>query len=166
MESTHSALMTVDTPERTQSDAAQPASSTFVDLSESELDSLLERIEQAKEHNLALSAGDYELLLGAVMMLANLQERLDNKDLSLSKLRKLLGMVRSSEKLRDLVLGGDDKSAQSGQSMGAAPKARAQQKQGRKPKKTEAIKSQVHEHTLKGMSKGDRRPVNEMQWLW
>ncbi|KAG1649247.1 hypothetical protein GQR58_029187 [Nymphon striatum] len=158
MESTHIALMTVDTPERTQSDAAQPASSTFVDLSESELDSLLERIEQAKEHNLALSAGDYELLLGAVMMLANLQERLDNKDLSLSKLRKLLGMVRSSEKLRDLVPGGDDKSAQSGQSTGAAPKARAKQKQGRKPKKTEAIKPQVHEHALKGMSKGDRCP--------
>ena len=68
-----------------------------------------ERIEQAKTHGLALSAADYELLMGAVMMLANMQERLENNDLSVLKLRKLLGMVRSSEKLRDLLPTDKDK---------------------------------------------------------
>ena len=89
-----------DTRQTAQSEAPHDNSTAFVDLSEKELDALLERIEQAKTHGLALSAGDYELLMGAVMMLANMQERLESNDLSVHKLRKLLGMVRSSEKLR------------------------------------------------------------------
>ncbi|MFK8079550.1 MAG: transposase, partial [Granulosicoccus sp.] len=132
------------------------SSAGFVDLSESDLDALLDRIEQAKTHNLALSAGDYELLFSAVMMLANMQERLEKNDLSVHKLRKLLGMVRSSEKLRDLVpqtdssspVGGSDKSN----------KSRGTKKNRSKPRKKPAAKPQIHNHALEGVSKGDHCP--------
>lgn len=82
----------------------EPESGTpsFAVFSEAELDALIERVEAAKVHNLALSAADYQLLLDVVLTLANMQERLSHNDLTIAKLRKLLGMVRSSEKLKDL----------------------------------------------------------------
>ena len=103
METSRTAPPMSDARQTAQTETPHDNSTAFVDLSEKELDALLERIEQAKTHGLALSAGDYELLMGAVMMLANMQERLESNDLSVHKLRKLLGMVRSSEKLRDLM---------------------------------------------------------------
>jgi hypothetical protein len=127
-----------------------------VDLSESELDALLERIEQAKTHGLALSAGDYELLMGAVLMLANMQERLENNDLSVIKLRKLLGMVRSSEKLRDLLPAADNKpSSEAGTGNSNRGKAGKNKRNGPKKKKP-PNKPQLHHHALEGISKGDR----------
>ena len=117
MQATHTGLMIVATAQRakaTQKKAktAGCSSTRFADMSESELDALIDRIEQAKTHSLALSAADYVLLLGAIMMLANSQERLEGNDLSIHKLRKLLGMVRSSEKLRDLLPAADDEKVQ------------------------------------------------------
>ena len=65
MEPVHASTMTVDAPDSsTTTTKSGPASTAFVDLSETELDALLERIEQAKTHGLALSADDYELLMG------------------------------------------------------------------------------------------------------
>lgn len=72
------------------------------ELDEAQLDALMLRIREAKEHNLALSAEDYDVLMNAMLMLASMQERLNNNDLTVAKLKKLLGMVKSSEKLKDL----------------------------------------------------------------
>ena len=82
----------------------KPKSDTasFVVFTEAELDALIDRVEAAMVHNLALSAEDYRLLLDVVLTLANMQERLSHNDLTITKLKKLLGMVRSSEKLKDL----------------------------------------------------------------
>lgn len=164
MERVHATVMTVDAPARSQETTEHSAPTEFVDLSESELDGLLERIEQAKTHSLALSAGDYELLTGAIMMLANMQERLENNDLSVHKLRKLLGMVSSSEKMRDLLPGGGNNSDStagcgkaSGKSKSRRSGASSKQRSNKRSKPT-AHKPQRHDHALEGISKGDQCP--------
>ena len=159
MEQTDSLVMTVDTSQGSKTTDAQGPSTQFIDLTEGELDALLDRIEQAKTHNLALSVGDYELLLGAVLMLANMQERLEKNDLTLHKLRKLLGMVRSSEKLRGLLPSTDDGQTQAQSNEPDSEKnkkGKAEKNKSSKPKKKPPIKPEVHQHPLEGMSKGDR----------
>jgi hypothetical protein len=76
---------------------------TTTELNERELDALIERVNQASEHELALSTDDMRLLLNALVMLTQLQERLAAHDITLHKLRKLAGIVQGSEKLKDLV---------------------------------------------------------------
>jgi hypothetical protein len=76
---------------------------TTPELNDHELDALIERIQQAIEHQLALSSDDLRLLLHALLMLSQLQERLADQDITLHKLRKLAGIVQRSEQLKDLV---------------------------------------------------------------
>lgn len=157
MEPVPTTPMSVDSQQKEHSAEQSGSSTTFVDLTESELDALLERIEQAKTHGLALSVGDYELLTGAVLMLANMQERLENNDLSVLKLRKLLGMVRSSEKLRDLLPTAADQPASSSTGQGNNSKrGKAGKSKRHSPRKSKpAVKPQVHNHALEGVNKGD-----------
>ena len=75
MLSTHASSMTVASaqrPEAKQKKAttAECSSLRFADMTEGGLDALIERIEQTKTHSLALCTTDYELLLGAILMLA------------------------------------------------------------------------------------------------
>jgi len=154
MEPVHALTMSADSQQGNNTANEHSSSTAFVDLSENELDALLDRIEQAKTHGLALSAGDYELLTGAVMMLANMQERLDNNDLSVHKLRKLLGMVRSSEKLRDVLPAGDSKSSSGA---GNSTRDKEDKKKRNAPKKKKPPnKPQLHNHAIEGITKGDR----------
>ncbi|KAG1649244.1 hypothetical protein GQR58_029180 [Nymphon striatum] len=153
--------MSVDTPSRSASKEQQATPASFVDLSESELDALIERIEQARTHQLALSVDDYQLLLNALLMLANMQERLSHNDLSIHKLKKLLGMVRSSETLRGLVPAGDaDQQSQTNHTEpDQSSRKRSDPKPPRKKRpKAPPIKPTVHRHSLEGMAKGDSCP--------
>lgn len=125
----------------------------FVDLSEAELDELIGRVEQAMEHGLALSTRDYQLLLGAIMMLANLHERIEKNDLTIRKLKKLLGMVRSSEKLRDVLP--DEADTADENTRGAPGKKQPKRK---KPLRAKPVNPQIHRHALQGMSSGDPCP--------
>lgn len=96
------------------------ATARIIELPANELDQLISRVEQAKQAQLCLSAQDCDLLLSAVMTLATMQERLSHSDLTIAKLKKLLGIVRSSEKMKDLFPGAgkgdstDDPSAEPG----------------------------------------------------
>ena len=157
MEPVHTPIMSVDSEQHDET-ATEPTGCTtsFVDLSERDLDALLERIEQAKTHELALSAGDYELLMGAVMMLANMQERLENNDLRVLKLRKLLGMVRSSEKLRDLMPHSDQQGSSDTAQGKRHPDKAGKSKRNAPRKKKPVNKPQLHNHPLEGIAKGDR----------
>jgi hypothetical protein len=78
------------------------SSKPFNDVDEAKLDALIERVNNAIEHNLSLSLEDMQLLLNAIMTLANLQERMADSDITLRKLRKLAGIVKASEKLKDI----------------------------------------------------------------
>ena len=76
----------------------------FTDIDNEALDALLERVTQAKVHQLALVPEDYQLLADALATLANMQARLATHDVTIHKLRKLLGIEKSSEKQSDLVV--------------------------------------------------------------
>ena len=65
------------------------------ELDTEELDALMVRLQEAIDFELALSTDDIRLLLSAVMTLASMQERLSSKDVTVHKLRKLLGMVQA-----------------------------------------------------------------------
>lgn len=92
------------------------------------------------------------------MMLANMQERLESNDLSMHKPRKLLGIVRSSEKLRDLMPCDEDDASGSGQNKAgkAQSKAGNRNRSKRREKPKAKPPQQHHHHALQGMQKGDR----------
>ena len=83
--------------------SSKPDTPKISELSAEELDALIKRLEEAIEFDLALSNDDIRYLLSALLTLATMQESLSNKKITLHKLRKLVGMVKSSEKLSDLV---------------------------------------------------------------
>lgn len=122
---------------------------SFTDIDNDALDALIERVTEAKEHELALSPDDCQLLLNALMTLASLQENIASKDVTIHKLKKLVGIVKSSEKLGALV-------SQQGV---AAKGKKAQHKQinRTKPKATK-VKPKVIHHALTSLTKGELCP--------
>lgn len=118
------------------------------DLTEAELDALIARVERAIEHELALSVEDMKLLLQALLSLAHLQERLADNDITLHKLRKLAGIVRASEKLKDVL-------------PNAASQGESKRRQKAKKPPTPPAETVIHErctHRIEGLAKGDRCP--------
>lgn len=75
-------------------------SSHITEIDRKALAELIVRVEEAIEHNLALSVDDLKLLLLAISTLCVLQEKIEADDVTLHKLRKLLGMVQQSERHR------------------------------------------------------------------
>lgn len=67
------------------------------EISPQELDELITRVEHAISHELALSVEDMKLLLLAIHTLATLQNQLENNDVTVFKLKKLLGLVKKTE---------------------------------------------------------------------
>ena len=72
--------------------------SPIIEIDRKALAELISRVEEAIEHNLALSVDDLKLLLLAISTLCTLQEKIEADDVTLHKLRKLLGMVQQSER--------------------------------------------------------------------
>lgn len=127
---------------------------TFNDLEPKAFDALIRRVTDAKEHDLALSSDDCQLLLDALLTLASMQERLGNKDITISKLRKLTGIVASSETL----------TSQLGRSSSAKEQKKSRQK---KPKTQKSkLKPEVKHHLLDELSKGDQCPECETGKLY
>lgn len=112
------------------------------ELTPDELDGLIQRTREAIEQDLALSQDDIRLLLSALLTLATMQERLSDKDVTLHKMRKLLGMVQSSEKLKNLL---DKPSVKKTKTKSAKPKAKT-------PPPEKVF------HNLSGLQKGDVCP--------
>ena len=78
------------------------SSPEITDIDFHELAELIARVEQAIEHDLALSLEDMKLLLCAITTLCTLQSKIEQDDITLHKLRKLLGMVKQSEQRQAL----------------------------------------------------------------
>jgi len=114
------------------------------DINHAELDALIKRVEQAKEHQLTLSSEDCQLLIDTLLTLATLQEQMACSDITINKLRKLSGIVSSSERLKSNL----SKPNKSGKKIN---------KQRRKPA-TAAVKPEVIHHKLEELSKGDICP--------
>ena len=81
----------------------------YSDIDTRELDSLIQRVSEAKEHNLALTPEDCQLLIDALLTLASMQENLASNSITIHKLKKLVGMVKSSEKLQTSLAQGNAK---------------------------------------------------------
>ena len=132
-------------------------SRAFTELSQAELDGLIERVEQAAEHDLALSSEDLRLLLDALLMLAQLQARMADQDITLHKLRKLAGIVRGSEKLGSVL-----------PSAGQPNPSKTANKRSKSESKP-AGERVIHErcpHRLEGLEKGQRCPDCERGRLY
>ena len=126
----------------------------FNDLEAKEFDALIQRVTDAKEHDLALSSDDCQLLLDALLTLASMQERLGNKDITISKLRKLTGIVASSETL----------TGQLTRSSSAKDQKKPRKKKPKTPK--QKLKPEVKHHSLDELSKGDECPECETGKLY
>lgn len=149
--------------------ATQPE---FTEIDLKALDALIQRVAEAREYNLALSSEDMRLLLNALMTLAYLQGRLNDKDITLNTLRKLLGMVQSSEKLKDILPDLDaanepnDEEKPDEKPDSENPKKPTQKRRPPKPRNNQPVKPAVEHHTLQTLSKGDRCPDCEQGTLY
>jgi transposase len=118
-------------------------SQSFTDISAEQLDALMERVAQAKAHQLTLSPEDCDLLLSALVTLAGMQEKLSDSDITIGKLRKLVGMVQSSETLTSAVT--------------RKPARTGKQNKRKKPTVT-PVRPDIQHHKLQQLSKGDICP--------
>jgi len=128
--------------------------SEFHELDETELDALIARVSEAVEHNLALSVADMQLLLKALVMLVELQQRMSDRDITLHKLRKLAGIVQSSEKLKAVV-----------PEAAKAPKRRQTRDNPAKSPAEPVIHQRCH-HAIEGLEKGQVCPECERGRLY
>jgi transposase len=111
---------------------------TFKDIDSDELDALMiKRVTEAQRHELALSSEDLQLLLDALLTLTTMQDNLTNQDVTIGKLRKLLGIVRSSESLDQQLTN----------------KKKFSRNKRNKPD-TPAVKPQIKKHQLTHVCKG------------
>ena len=126
-----------------------PLSKPIQEIEIDALDALIERLNEAKDYNLTLSPDDIQLLLIALSTLATLQDRLSSNDVTVHKLRKLLGMVTASETLSTLLKG---KST-------ATPSFKKPRKKKVKKDKSTGVKPQIVHHQLDDLNKGDDCPA-------
>ena len=101
-----------------------------LDIDTDQLDALIKRLQDARDYQLTLSAEDINILRSALVTLAEVQAQMGADQVTIHKLKKLLGMVRSSEKLRHLVGGAQD--GTQADTDEAAAEARQQQKVDKK----------------------------------
>jgi hypothetical protein len=112
------------------------------------LKELIARVEHAIEHELALEADDLRLLLSAIHTLMTVQSQLEEKDITLYKLRKLLGMITSSEKRKPADSDTEEENKKD---------KKKKQNQNRKPKPKNKPARTEH-HKLDDVKKGDACP--------
>ena len=114
-------------------------SQPFTDLDNKALEALIVRVTEAKDNHLALSAADCQLLLDALLTLSTMQSRLENHDVTVHKLRKLLGIEKSSEGLDKLL-----KKSNAEPTRQKKAKVKGSQEEGFTPTKPKVV---MHTHT-------------------
>jgi len=119
-------------------------SKPFTDIDGKALEALIERVSEAKENNLALSPEDYQLLLDALVTLATTQNRLANHDVTVHKLRKLLGIEKSSERLGSVL-----------KQTKKTPRNKKKNRKGNDDEGFTPVKPTVVVHVLETVNKGD-----------
>jgi transposase len=129
---------------------------SFTDIDVEALDALIKRVEDAKENDLALSPEDYQLLLNALVTLANVQGHLDGNQVTIHKLRKLLGIEKASEKSSDVRKNGKGK-----------PSGKKPKNKGKSEKSNEhQVKAEVFHHEMCEHKKGDDCPECDIGKLY
>ena len=124
------------------------------EISEKELDALIKRLEEAIENDLSITKEDMKLWFEIGMSFAYFQEQLSDNKVTLHKLKKLAGIVSSSEKLKKI----------SGTEESEKPKKLEREKKPEKEKKV--VEHKVCHHKLEGLAKGDVCPKCEKGKLY
>jgi len=119
----------------------------YQDIDVAALEGLIERLNDAKDYNLTLSAEDIQLLLMALSTLSTLQDRLSSNDVTVHKLRKLLGIVTASETLSSLLKGK------------SKPSPKKPRNKKVKKDKSACVKPKIVHHQLEALNKGDACPA-------
>ena len=78
------------------------------DLTEDEIEALIGRCQAKVASQSPIDESDFSLLMLIVQGFLHIQERLQHDDLTLTKLRKLLGMQPASEKTRNVLKDGEN----------------------------------------------------------
>jgi transposase len=122
---------------------------TYTDINRSELNELIQRVEHAIEHDLALGTEDLRKLLAAIQTLLIVHNKIDQDECTLHKLKKLLGMVTQSER------------RPSPQKMGSKKGASSKKRKLPIEQKTE-----IQHHKLEEYQKGSVCPVCQIGKLY
>ena len=130
---------------------------SFKDMTEQQLDEFISRVEDAIKFGLSLDASDLQLLLEAFKACLFVQEKLSRNDLTILKLKKLLGMVQSSERLKKIVEAGDDQSPPKDTGDSSGPSKPKKTGNGKKPK-DDFSKKETIILPIESYSKGDSCP--------
>lgn len=136
--------------------AAKMAPIALADL---EIDRLIVRVETSCAAGEPLHPDDVRILIEALKWLMHVTERLEANDLTIAKLKKLLGIISASERAKDLPLptrhGGDATAAPS--DGGAAPAPARGRGHGR-PNKDSFPGASVQHHSHPHLGKGSSCP--------
>jgi uncharacterized protein with PIN domain len=144
--------------------ANKPQSNTvIIQMTQDEIDQLIDRIEVAISTGMALSTSDLRLTLQAIQTLCLVQSQLHNRDATLKKLRGLLEIAvplpAQDASEQDAQTDEVDEATLERQLAAAARKKAAQKKRARNQKpKTQAPKIKVLHHALKTNQKGELCP--------
>jgi hypothetical protein len=125
----------------------------ILDVSQKEIDALIDRLQAAIDHDLSVEKDDLILLLQLVETLTHLQSKMNEQDMTLIKLKRLLGLMPKSEKRHASQSAKDNsKNPDNGQGNNKRKKKRPN-RGGRGPAKN--IPVEHHKHHMK---KGDACP--------
>jgi transposase len=116
------------------------------EISDKELDGLLKRLEEAISNDLSLTKEDMKLLLEILVSFAHLSEQLSDNDITLHKLKKLAGIVSSSEKFKSA-------EGEKNPNNQKEKKLESPEEKGKK-----VVEHVVCNHKLEGLAKGDICP--------
>ena len=122
-------------------------------MSDKELDAFIKRVEDAIEYNLSLDKADILMLLEAFKAMMFMQDKLAKNDLTILKLKKLLGMVSASEKLKGQMSEGSDTPPTE-----PKPKSKPSSTSGGKKPKDSFKNKETVVLPVEGFSKGDSCP--------
>lgn len=125
------------------------------DVSLDEIESLIDRVQAAINDGVAVAPEDLSLLLEILKSYLYIQDRLKKNDLTLLKLRKLLGMISSSEKGKD-ILPQDDSAP--GEEPKENPEKPANRNNHGKRKASDFEEAKTQIHPLSEIVKGDECP--------
>lgn len=126
-------------------------SKPFTDIDGKALEELISSVTEAKKNKLALEVEEYQLLLDALTTLIAMQDSLATHGTTIHKLRKLLGIEKSSEKQSDLT----DKPKKPKQN-----RSKRNKKGGKDNGDADftPVKPKVTIHPLEALNKGDECP--------
>ena len=127
----------------------------IIEIDREALSGLITRIEAAIEYDLALTVDDMKLLLSAITTLCTLQSKIEQDDVTLNKLRKLLGIMKQSEQRRKSM--GSKSSGSNGSNRGKNQKQRK--------KKIPSKPNLVHHH-MQDHHKGEPCPACQLGKLY